>query len=277
MNIQTFRGRDVRRVTMAAEEALGADAMIISTRVLRTKPTQVEVVAAEAGDVERLRRRIEPTALARPTEERAGRRPRIVALVGPTGAGKTTTVAKLAVNPGAFGGWKVGLLTIDTYRTGALEQLESYAQVTGLALEVVYSPDEVEDALDRLSDCNVILVDTPGRSPRNPEHNKAWMELIDEIGPDEVHLVMPVTMRLDAAVATLEAYDQIGVTHLLLTKLDEVQDDIGVADAADELRLPARWVTDGQEIPADLHPAVPRILGSLGGYTGGLNAMRIPA
>lgn len=269
MNIQSFRGTDIRQVTMMAEQALGDDAMIVTTRVLRTAPPQVEVVAAPATEIERLRRRIEPTPILRPSTER--RRPMIVSVVGPTGAGKTTTLAKLAVNPGAFGGWKVGLLTIDTYRTGALEQLESYAQVTGMPLEVVYSPEDVEGAIGRLDDCDVILVDTPGRSPRNPEHNRAWMELIEEIGPDEVHLVIPATMRLDAAMITAEAYEEIGVTHLLLTKLDEVMNDAGVADAAIEMRYPSRWVTDGQEIPTDLHAAVPRILGALGGYTGGTN------
>lgn len=277
MNIQTFRGRDIRRVTLAAEEALGADAMIVSTRVLRTQPPQVEVVAAAAGDVERFRRRIEPTPLRAPSADARRGRPLVVALVGPTGAGKTTTLAKLAVHPGAFGGWRVGLLTIDTFRTGALEQLEGYARVMGLPLEVVYASDEVGPALERLASCDVVLVDSPGRSPKNPEQNQAWMELLTEIGPDEVHLVVPAPMRLDAAVAALDSYDALGITHLLLTKLDEVVEDAGVADAAVEMRLQTRWVTDGQEIPVDLHAAVPRLLASIAGYSGAAAPLRVPA
>ena len=277
MNIQTFRGRDIRSVTLAAEASLGADAMIVTTRVLRTQPTQVEVVAASATDVERLRRRIEPKPLVPPVPGTRRRRPLVVALVGPTGAGKTTTLAKLAVSPSAFGGWKVGLLTIDTFRTGALEQLEAYANVTGLPLEVVYTAEEVEPALERLSGCDVILVDSPGRSPRHPAHNQAWTDLLGQIGPDEIHLVIPAPMRLEFAVSTLDAYERLGITHLLLSKLDEVPDDAGIADAAVEMRLQTRWVTDGQEIPVDLHPAVPRILGALGGFMGGINALRLPA
>ena len=276
MNIQTFRGRDLKRVSAAVEEALGIDAVIIRTSVIRTTPCQVEIVAAPAIDIQRLRRRLEPTPLRAPAAGTSGR-PFVLALVGPTGSGKTTTLAKLAVNPAAFGGWKVGLLTIDTFRTGALEQLDAYARVTNLPLEIVYSAEELPAAMERLSGCDVILVDSPGRSPRHAEHNAAWMRLLGEISPDEVHLVIPAPLRLDVALATLEAYDSVGVTHLLLTKLDEVPGGAGVADLAVEMRLKSRWVTDGQEIPVDLHAALGRLLGSLAGYTGGQNLLRIPA
>jgi flagellar biosynthesis protein FlhF len=250
--------------------------MIIRTKMIRTRPAQVEVVAAPGSEVLRLRQRLEAKALEAP--EFADRtRPLVIALVGPTGSGKTTTLAKLAVSPAAFGSWNVGLLTIDTFRTGALEQLESYSRVTGIPFEIVYSAQEVEGALARLSRCDVILVDSPGRSPRHAAHNAAWMDLLKTIRHDEVHLVVPAPLRLEVAVAALDAYEQLGVTHLLLTKLDEVIDDAGVAEAAIEMRLPARWLTDGQEIPVDLHPAVSRILGSLGAYVGARSAMRIPA
>ncbi|MEX0912890.1 MAG: hypothetical protein WD737_10505 [Gemmatimonadota bacterium] len=278
MNIQTFKGSDIKKVSLAAQAALGEDAMIVRTRVIRSRNMpQVEVVAAAAGDVQRLRRRLEPRTLQSPASAARRGRPLVLALAGPTGAGKTTTLAKLAVHPAAFGSWNVGVLTIDTFRTGAVDQLESYTSVTGIPLEVVYAQEEVEGALERLGACDLILVDSPGRSPRHPERNAVWMDLLRAIGPDEVHLVIPASIRLEAAVAALDAYDRLGVTHLLLTKLDEVFEDAGVADAAVDLRLPARWITDGQEIPLDLHAAVPRILSSLAGYTGGTAALRIPA
>ncbi len=276
MNIQTFRGRDIKRVMAAVEEALGLDAVIVRTSVMRGSSQQVEVVAAPAIDIDRLRRRLDPSPLRPSAGEKTGR-PLVLALVGPTGAGKTTTLAKLAVNPAAFGGWKVGLLTLDTFRTGALEQLESYARVTGLPLEIVYSSEELPAAMERLAFCDVILVDTPGRSPKNTAHNAAWMGLLNEMQPNEVHLVVPAPMRMDVAVAALDAYDAVGVTNLLITKLDEVPGDAGVADLAIEMRLKSRWVTDGQEIPMDLHVALPRLLGSLGGYQGALEPVRISA
>jgi flagellar biosynthesis protein FlhF len=277
MNIQTFKGSDITKVSLAAQAALGEDAMILRTRVIRSRPSPlVEIVAVAATDVERLRRRIEPKPLPIPGAVQRPR-PLVVALVGPTGAGKTTTLAKLAVNPAAFGGWKVGLLTIDTFRTGALEQLESYAAITGMPLEVVYSPEEVAGAMERLSSCDVILVDSPGRSPRHPAQNAAWMDLLKATNPDEVHLALPASIRLEVASAALDAYDALGVTHLIVTKLDEVVEDAGVADVAVELRLPTRWITDGQEIPVDLHPAVGRVLSALAGYSTSANAARIPA
>src|SRR5690606_35367384 len=109
--------------------------------------------------------------------------------------------------------------------------------------------------------------DSPGRSPRHEEHNAAWMGLVEALNPDEVHLVVPASMRIDAAIAALSSYGELQLSHLLVTKLDEVSDDAGLADAAVEMHLPTRWVTDGQDIPVDLHAAVQRILGSLGGYS----------
>jgi flagellar biosynthesis protein FlhF len=274
LRLQTFRGRDISTVSKIAREVLGEDAMIVKTRVIAGRPAQVEVTAVPGTDVDRLNRRMESA----PLPDRAGRdRPLVLALVGPTGSGKTTTLAKLALHPAAFGGRKVGLLTLDTFRTGALEQLESYAGIAGLPLEVVYTLAEVGPAMARLAGCDVVLVDTPGRSPRSPERNAAWMEMLRAAAPDEVHLVVPAPLRLEVAVGSVEAYEGAGVSHFLLSKLDEVPGDWGVADLAVELRLRTRWITDGQEIPLDLHPACPRILGLLAGYTGGLAAERLSA
>jgi len=278
MNIQTFSGTDLKKVSLSAQLALGDDAMIIRTRVQRGRMgARVEVVAAEAQEVQRLRRRLEPKPLVGPVQGVGSARPKVIALVGPTGAGKTTTLVKLAINPLAFGSWRVGLLTIDTFRTGAVDQLEAYAAVAGLPLEVVYREEEVKAALDRLAHCDVVLVDSPGRSPRSEEHNDAWTRLLETLAPDEVHLVIPASMRIEAALDALAWYSSVGVSHLLVTKLDEVADDAGLADAAIELHLPTRWVTDGQEIPADLHPAVQRVLGSLGGYSGAAHVLAMTA
>lgn len=261
MRLETFRGPDLGSVFATARRELGDDVMIVRTHVVRRGGVATaEVTAVAAHEVERFQRRLEPKPLPGPR----GKRPLVIALVGPTGSGKTTTLAKLAVHPAGFGNRKVGVINLDTYRVGALEQVTTIAEIARLPLEVVYHAAEVEAAMDRLSDRDVILVDTPGRSPRTPELNREWGAILDAIDPDEVHLVVPATIRPDLCSSILQAYRLIGPTHVVLSKLDEVPGESGLATLAVELDLPTRWVTDGHELPGELRPATPRILASLG-------------
>lgn len=269
LKIRTFRGRDLQQLFGQAVTAFGEDAMVLQTRTIREgRETIVEVVAAPGAQVEAFKRRLTSDPL--PLVGSRGRgHPFVLALVGPTGAGKTTTIAKLAVHPQAFGGRRVGLLTLDTYRVGAVEQLGTFAEIAGLPLEVVYSRDELREAKKRLAHCDVILVDTPGRSPRLAEGESEWAEILAGLAPDEVHLVQPANIRLDLAVSVRDLFAHHGTTHLLLSKLDEVPGEIGVAELAIRAELPVRWVTDGQDVPADLRSAAPRIIASLGAVPAG--------
>ena len=268
MHTERFRGADLSRVAERARRSLGDDVMILHTRTVREGGVpMVEVLAAAAGTVERARARLEAEALP-PRMRRADGTPFRLALVGPTGAGKTTTAAKLAVKPGVFGANKAGLLTIDTYRVGGMEQLATYAELAGVPFEVVYDASEVRGALARLASCDVVIVDTPGRSPSSTELNERWRTLLDAIEPDEVHLVMPATVRADLAIDIARGYKasrtHCGATHLLVTKVDEVPNERGIADLALSLQMQARWITDGQEVPVDLAPGAARLVRSLG-------------
>jgi len=266
MLLETYRGRDLSRVLARVRATLGADAILVRTRRVRKGSGEiVEVVATTGEELEAFRKRLErePLRLAGRSPLRRG--PRIVALVGPAGAGKTTTIAKLALHPVAFGDKRVGLITLDTYRVAALEQLATYAEIMDIPLEVVYGAAEIGPALERLGDRDVILVDTPGRAPNLPVDGRSWRALLERIGPDEVHLVIPASVRVDVALATREAFASCGVTHALLTKLDEVPGECGVVGLAEVLNLPARWVSTGQEVSTDLHPASQRLLASLCG------------
>jgi hypothetical protein len=187
-----------------------------------------------------------------------GDRPAVYVLVGPTGAGKTTTIAKLANHPGVFGRRRVGLLSLDTYRVGAIEQSRIYAELSRLPLEVVYEESDLPGALRRLADCDVVLVDTAGRSPRRREDLTATRAQLRRLEPREVHLVLPAGLRADAVRSVAEAHEAFGVTHLLATKLDEDPDDRSAYELARQLGLPMRWAATGQEVPRDLEAATAR-------------------
>ena len=268
MRLRTFRGRDLASVSGEARATLGDDAMIAHMRVVSSGAHPVvEVTAADAGDVARFRAMLTPDApriFVPGFARRAGSRSFVLALVGPTGSGKTTTAAKLAVHPDAFGKWRAGLLTLDTYRAGAFEQLQAYADAAGLPLETVYGPSEVDGAMRRLAHCDVIIVDTPGRGPRNGGETGGWREALRLLRPNESHLVVPASWRPELIDSVRVHYGPLGTTHALISKLDEVPNDAVVAHIAAELDLPIRWITDGQEIPTDLRTAGPRVLGTLG-------------
>ena len=269
MHFESFHGTDLRRVFDEAREALGEDAIIVRSHLSRdTGRQRVEVIAARAADVERLRQQLSPAGpvLQKSIGGRGRFGPYVVALVGPTGAGKTTTAAKLALHPEAFGSKRVGLLTLDTFRVGAIEQMQAFAEIAELELEVVYDEREAIGALKRLDDCDVVIVDTPGRGPRSHADAARWQALLKPLSPDEVHLVVPATMRTDIAMALRDVYAPCTPTHVIISKADEVPEDGGLAALASALDLPSRWMTDGQAIPDDLRSAR-RIIMTLGGGT----------
>lgn len=268
MQLERFRGADLSHVSGRARRSVGDDVMILHTRMVREGGVpMVEIMAASAAALDRVRARLEATPFPSPLRGEGGR-PYCIALVGPTGAGKTTTAAKLAVRRGAFGTAKTGLITLDTYRVGGMEQLSTYADLADVPFEVVYDVNEVEAAFKRLAACDVVIVDTPGRGPAASELTERWRTLLDAINPDETHLVLPATLRPDLALQCARGYGATrvhrGATHVLLTKLDEVPREAGVADLALSVELPTRWVCDGQDVPADIKPSVPRILRGYG-------------
>jgi len=269
MRFESFRGTDLRRVFDEARQILGDDAVIVQSRMKRDDGhVRVEVIAARATDIERLRQRLspEPPILQKSLGGRGRFGPYVVALVGPTGAVKTTTAAKLALHADAFGLQRVGLLTLDTFRVGAIEQMQAFAEIAELPLEVVYDEREAIGALQRLDDCDVVIVDTPGRGPRAHEDSSRWRALLKPLSPDEVHLVVPATIRTDVALSLRDVYSACTPTHVLISKADEAPEDGGLAALAAALDLPSRWMTDGQAIPDDLR-AARRIIAMMGSGT----------
>jgi len=180
---------------------------------------------------------------------------RIVALVGPTGVGKTTTIAKLAANYRLKERQRVGLITVDTYRIAAVEQLRTYADIIDLPMQVVSTPDEMRDAVRKLDDLDLILMDTAGRSPKDEVKIKELKSFLDEARVDEVHLVLSTTAGVRTLCQTARQFAPIGTTSLLLTKLDESPGLGGTLPLLRQCGLPVSYLTDGQNVPDDIETA----------------------
>ena len=194
-----------------------------------------------------------------PIEAAAGQG-KVVALVGPTGVGKTTTIAKLAANYRLRENKRVGLITVDTYRIAAVEQLRTYADIIDLPMEIVSTPREMREAIDRMSDLDLILMDTAGRSPRDEVKIQELKSMLSEAKPDEVHLVLSAVGGARSLKTTAERFATVGTTSLLFTKLDEATTFGNLLSVTRSCNLPIGYLTDGQNVPDDIRVAESREL-----------------
>lgn len=211
--------------------------------------------AAEAS--EQVRRAVAGELILRgPIRTRPGQR-RVVALVGPTGVGKTTTIAKLAAGFRIEAKRQVGLLTIDTFRIAAVQQLKAYAEIMDLPMEVVARPEEMGEALGRLAGVDLVLIDTAGRSPHSEARIGQLSALLRAAKPDETHLVLSATSSASAVGGVLRGFAAIRPTAAIVTKLDEAAHTAGILAALDHGgqgsgAIPLSYLTHGQEVPDDI-------------------------
>ena len=196
----------------------------------------------------------EEIAVAGPIRVTPGRC-RLAALVGPTGVGKTTTIAKLAANFRLKEKRRVGLITVDTYRIAAVEQLRTYADIIDLPMHVVSSPREMRETVERMSHLDLILLDTAGRSPKDEIRLQELKVFLTEAAADEVHLVLSSVAASKTLEQTAEQFTAIGATSLILTKLDEATGLGNVLPMLRSSHLPLSYLTDGQNVPDDIEVA----------------------
>lgn len=175
--------------------------------------------------------------------------------IGPTGVGKTTTLAKVAARYALFQGEKVGLVTIDHYRIGAVEQMRTYAEIVDLPLEVVMMPDDIERTKKRLASCDRILVDTAGRSTGNTMQLSEMANLISAFTPAEIFLVLSATTRWQDIRHIAESFKPLKYNRLIITKVDETKAAGAMLNAVYVTGLPLVYITDGQNVPDDLRIA----------------------
>jgi flagellar biosynthesis protein FlhF len=185
---------------------------------------------------------------------------RVVALVGPTGVGKTTTIAKLAANYRLRENKTVGLITVDTYRIAAVEQLRTYAEIIDLPMEVVSTPREMREAIARMRFLDLVLMDTAGRSPRDEVRIQELKAILAEANPAEVHLVLSAVSGSKSLTTTAERFATVGTTAVIVTKLDEATGLGNLLSVARNSGLPISYLTDGQNVPDDIRIAQKRAI-----------------
>lgn len=198
---------------------------------------------------------------AEPIDAAAGRR--VCALIGPTGVGKTTTIAKLAANFALIEKRKVALITADTYRIAAVEQLKTYGDIIGVPVEVVFTPKELKTAVEMHRDADVILIDTAGRSHRNEMQLSELKAFLDAGTPSETYLVIAVNTSLRDAREIMRCYEKVGFDRLIFTKLDETSHFGLMLNLTAQARKPMSYFTTGQNVPDDIEVANPRRIARL--------------
>ncbi|KGO15324.1 flagellar biosynthesis protein FlhF [Clostridium botulinum] len=177
---------------------------------------------------------------------------KVTVLVGPTGVGKTTTIAKLAGKLSLIDKKKVGLITIDTYRIGAVEQLKTYADIMNIPFKVVFSMKDMEKAIIDLDYCDVILVDTTGRSSKNMMQISELRAFIEKIKEKSVHLVISASTKNKDVETIIKGYSILEYENIIITKLDETSIYGSILTVLDKGKKPISFITTGQDVPDDI-------------------------
>lgn len=200
----------------------------------------------------------------------AGKGARVIVFLGPTGVGKTTTIAKLASLFSVEKKKKVALLTADTYRIAAAEQLRTYANILNVPFRIIYTEEELEQAIGDFAEFDYIFIDTAGHSHQNEEQQKnvgGIIGVVDKLAEKEVYLVLSATTKYRDLLQIADAYKAISNYKLIFTKLDETTAYGNLLNLKLHTQAPLSYVTYGQNVPDDIEAFNPQktVKGLLGG------------
>ncbi|ABV33188.1 MULTISPECIES: flagellar biosynthesis protein FlhF [Pseudothermotoga] len=183
-----------------------------------------------------------------------------VLFVGPTGVGKTTTLAKIAAKLKLIHKKQVAILTLDTYRIAATEQLKTYAAIMDIPMRVAYTPKEAKLELDAMHDFDVILIDTAGRSQNNDIQMSELRALVETITPSVCFLVVGMNCKYSDLKDIVKKFDVAKYTHTILTKMDETRSYGHIINISQLSGIPLAYITNGQRVPEDIIEANSREL-----------------
>ena len=183
--------------------------------------------------------------------------PKIIALVGPTGVGKTTTIAKLAAQYALKRTKQVAIISLDTYRIGAVDQLKVYGEIMKVPVETAEDDRQYRKALHKHYNKDLIFVDTTGKSYKDPAHAGRLKEILRTSGPAEIHLALGANLKERVWEESHRQFSLLKIDRTLITKLDESTDFGSLFNYSLQTRIPYSFFTNGQRVPEDIELASP--------------------
>jgi flagellar biosynthesis protein FlhF len=224
------------------------------------QPSAPLPLQAYATELLTRRLRFAPPFHTETTAETTQQPGKLIVFVGPAGAGKTTTLVKIAIREGLANRRSVRILSVDPYRVAAHEKLRSFAGIIGVGFSAVNSVQEFAEAVEESRNKSVVLVDTPGYSPSEIEHAKEIAGCLERVPNKQVHLVLPASMKRESLTRCIRDYADFEPDYLLFTKLDETDSRGAILSTALETDRPLSFFASGQNIPEDIEPASAPVL-----------------
>jgi flagellar biosynthesis protein FlhF len=249
-------------LTMLIERGINVETARTITSFLRQNLTEQELIDQEQVN-ESIVATVQNLIEVQPPVFAAGQAQQRIALVGPTGVGKTTTLAKIAASYLSKYSSSLALITIDTYRIAAVEQLKVYGEIMHLPVDVVITPEQLRQALLKHRDKELILIDTAGRSPRDSYCIDELAQFLSpELGIDK-HLVLSAGTRENELLDTIERFKALQISNTIFTKTDECANLGILLNVQLQNSTPLSYVTNGQRVPEDLLEISPKIIAEL--------------
>ncbi len=180
------------------------------------------------------------------------KKPFVVAMVGPTGVGKTTTIAKLASIYKLIENKEVGIISVDTYRIAAVEQLKTFAGISSIPFVAAYNKEVLKDSIERFKSFDIIFIDTAGRSPKNLDQIQESTNIFDGIEIDEFALLISATTKLKDMVMVYDNFSTVDLKSVIFSKLDETSALGNIFNFNQLVDLPISYLTIGQNVPDDI-------------------------